>query len=132
MSISSERTLSRDRAWACVMLNFSLAGLGTLKAGRIFSGICQLVTVFAGFFLMCAWMFEWIYRIFQAQLGETVLKNPAGWLWRWGIAGFCVSYIWTLLSCMSLMRRAKANEEKNRQNVPPRLENLSGKPPKLL
>ncbi|MGH7977119.1 MAG: hypothetical protein ACREC8_10720 [Limisphaerales bacterium] len=132
MSNSSERPLSRDRAWACVMLNFSLAGLGSLKARRFFAGICQLVAVFAGFFLMCAWIIEWCYRIFQAQAGETVSKNSIGWLWQWGAACFVVSYAWTLITCVSLMRQAKADEEKNRQNIPPRLVDLPGKPPKLL
>ena len=46
MDAPSKGPLSRDRAWACVTLNFSLAGLGTLKAGRIFSGYAQLVTAF--------------------------------------------------------------------------------------
>jgi hypothetical protein len=132
MPVSSERPLSRDRAWSCVMLNFSLAGLGSLKAGRIFAGICQLVSVFAGFFLMCAWIIEWCHRIFQAQVGEPVSKNSIGWLLEWGIACFVISYGWMLLTCWSLMRQAKANEEKNRQNVPPRLADSSGKPPKLL
>jgi hypothetical protein len=132
MSRSPERPLSRDRALACVTLNFSLSGLGSLKAGRTFAGVCQLVTAFAGFFLFLAWMFKWIDRIFQAQIGETLSSPPAGWLWKWGIAGFVVSYSWMLITCASLMRQAKANEDKNRQNVPPRLVGLPDKPPKLL
>jgi hypothetical protein len=114
------------------MLNFSLSGWGSLKAGRIFAGVCQLVTAFAGFFLLLAWMLEWIYRVFQTQVGETLSSPPADWLWKWGIAGFAVSYSWMLVTCVSLMRQAKANEDKNRQNVPPRLADLPGKPPKLL
>jgi hypothetical protein len=114
------------------MLNFSISGWGSLKAGRIFAGVCQLVTAFAGFFLLSAWMFEWIYRIFQAELGETVSSAPADWLWKWGTAGFIVSYSWMLVTCVSLMRQAKANENKNAQKVPPRLADLPDKPPKLL
>ena len=127
MSRLSHRPLSRDRAWSCVTLNFSIAGLGTLKAGRIFAGISQLLTVFAGFFLCLAWMFEWIYRIFQAQQGETLSPRPAGWLWKWGVACFIVSYSWMLVSCVSLMRQAKADEDKGRQNLPPRLADLPKK-----
>jgi hypothetical protein len=131
MPVSSERPLSRDRAWACVTLNFSLSGLGSLKAGRIFAGVCQLVTVFAGFFLICAWMLKWIYRIFQAEIGAPLSPQPAGWLWEWGVAGFVISYSWMLITCVSLMRQAKANEDKSCQNVPPKLSDLPGKPPKL-
>jgi hypothetical protein len=131
MSASPERPLTRDRAWACVTLNFSISGWGTLKAGRIFAGVCQLVCVFGGFLLLCAWMIGWIYRIFQAEIGDAVLFNPPGWLWKWGIAGFAISYAWMLMTCVSLMRQARAEEKRNRQNVPPRLADLPGKPPKL-
>lgn len=124
MSRLPERPLSRDRAWACVTLNFAISGWGSLKAGRIVAGVCQLVCVFAGFGLMFAWMMEWINRIFQAALGGTVPPVPANWLWQWGIAGFVISYSWMLLTCASLMRQAKSAENKNRQDAPPRLEDL--------
>jgi hypothetical protein len=131
MSAVTKRPLSRDRAWACVTLNFTLSGLGSLKAGRRFAGIAQLVTVFAGFFLLLAWMFKWIYRIYQSQIGETVSPPPAAWLWQLGIAGFAISYIWMLLTCASLMRQSKAQENEAGQSVPPKLSGASGKPPKL-
>ena len=131
MSAVTQRPLSRDRAWACVTLNFTLAGLGSLKAGRRLAGIGQLVTAFAGFFLLLAWMFKWIYRIYQSQIGETVSPPPAAWLWQLGLAGFIVSYVWTLLTCASLMRQARANENETPGAVPPRLSTPSRKPPKL-
>jgi hypothetical protein len=121
---SPQRPLSHDRALACVTLNFALSGLGSLKAGRIFTGVGQLVTVFGGFFLLCAWLLEWIYRIFQTQIGGVTSPPPPGWLWKWGVAGFVVSYSWMLLTCASLMRKAKANEKQIRQNIPPRLTDL--------
>jgi len=131
MSARPERPLSRDRAWACVTLNFTLSGLGSLKAGRRFTGISQLVTVFGGFFLLLAWMLKWIYRIFQAQIGETLSPPPAAWLWQLGIAGFAISYVWMLLTCASLMRQARAQENETAKTVPPRLADMPGKPPKL-
>ena len=129
MGRSSKRPLSRDRAWSCITLNFSISGLGTLKAGRIFAGISQLLTVFAGFFLCLAWMFKWLARVIQAQIGETLPAQPAGWLWKWGAACFIVSYSWMLFSCVSLMRQAKADEDTHRQNLPPRLADLPKKSP---
>jgi len=124
MSCSPERPLTRDRAWACVTLNFSISGWGSLKAGRIVAGVCQLVTVFGGFFLCLAWMLEWIDRVIQSAIGETVPPAPADWMWKVGIAGFVISYSWMLITCVSLMREAKANEKKIRQNIPPRLADL--------
>jgi hypothetical protein len=131
MPVSPERPLTRDRAWACITLNFSLSGWGSLKAGRIFEGVCQLVSAFAGFFLLCGWMLKWIYRIFQTQLGETVSPPPAGWLWKWGVAGFAISYGWMLITCVNLMRQAKADEKKIGRNIPPRLSDSPNQPPKL-
>jgi hypothetical protein len=120
MSASPKRPLSRDRAWACVTLNFSLAGWGTLRAGRIFSGISQLATAFAGFFLLLDWMLKWIYRVFQSQIGDALSPAPPDWLWKSGVACFVISYSWTLISCVSLMRQAKADES----NIPPKLSDL--------
>ena len=108
------------------MLNFSISGLGSLKAGRIFAGVCQLVIVFTGFFLLLAWMFEWIYRIFQAEMGEPLL-TPSGWMWKWGALCFGVSWSWMLITCASLMRQARAEEDKEPQNIPPRLADLPKK-----
>lgn len=98
-----------------------------MKAGRIVAGVCQLVSVFGGFFLLCAWMLEWIHRNFQAALGGTVPSVPPNWQWQWGIAGFVVSYSWMLITCVSLMRQAKAEEGKNRRDIPPRLADMPEK-----
>ncbi|MGH7950436.1 MAG: hypothetical protein ACREFE_00730 [Limisphaerales bacterium] len=124
MPFSPARPLSRDRAWACVTANFGLPGIGSLKARRIFSGICQLGFALAGFVFGCAWIVRWCYRIFQAQAGETISPNSIGWLWKWAVICFGVSWLWTLATCISLVRQAKANEEKNRQSVPPKISDL--------
>ncbi|MBU6411733.1 MAG: hypothetical protein KGJ60_00720 [Verrucomicrobiota bacterium] len=123
--------LTRDRAWACVTLNFSISGWGSLKAGRTFAGSCQLAAVFAGFFLLSAWMIEWLNRIFQAESWAALPPRPPAWLWEWGVVCFAVSYSWMLITCVSLMRQAKRQEDQKRQNMPPRLADLPGKPPKL-
>ncbi|HEX5399673.1 MAG TPA: hypothetical protein VFY06_11570 [Verrucomicrobiae bacterium] len=127
MSRPPERPLTRDRAWACVTLNFSISGWGSLKAGRIVAGIGQLVSVFGGFFLLLAWMLKWIDRIIVSALGATVPPAPSNWLWQLGIAGFVVSYSWMLITCWSLMRQAKAEEGKHRRDIPPRLADVPGK-----
>jgi hypothetical protein len=130
MSDPSKRSLSRDRAWACVMLNLSIPGLGSLKAGRPFAGIGEMVIVFTGLFLLGAWVVEWMNRIIQSEIGETLSPVPPNWLWEWGVAFIIISWIWTTVTCVSLVREAKAQEEENRQNIPPRLSDLP-KPPKL-
>jgi hypothetical protein len=132
MPVSPESPLSRDRAWACVMQNLATPGIGSLKARRIFAGICQLSIAIASCFLVCAWVIGWSYRIYLAQTGETIPQDSSGWLLKWGIICFAVSWLWALITCVSLVLQAKAAERKNPQKVPPRLADLPDKPPKLL
>jgi hypothetical protein len=131
MSVSSESPLSRDRAWACVMQNIATPGLGSLKARRIFAGVCQLTLAIASCLLICAWVVGWSYRIYLAQNDEMIPPDSSGWLLKWGIIFFGASWLWALVTCVSLLLRTKKTERGNSQNVPPRLADESGKPPKL-
>jgi hypothetical protein len=112
------------------MLNISVPGWGSLKAGRKFAGIAEMVIVFAGLFLLGAWMFEWFNRIIQSELDNPLPPAPANWLWESGVACCVISWLWTIASSVSLIRQAKAYEKENRQTIPPRLSDLP-KPPKL-
>jgi hypothetical protein len=114
------------------MQNLATPGIGSLKARRIFAGICQLSLALASCFLICAWVIGWSYRIYQAQNDEPVSQDSSGWLLKWGIVCFGVSWLWALITCASLVLQAKAEERRNPQKVPPRLADSRGKPPKLL
>jgi hypothetical protein len=118
--------LNHDRAWACVLLNLGVPGWGSLKAGRPFTGIGEMVLVVTGLVLLGAWMLQWMNRVFQSELENPLPPMPAAWLWKWGIGLIGVSCVWTILTCISLMREAKSNEE----SLPPRLSDLP-KPPTL-
>lgn len=118
--------LNRDRAWACVLLNLSVPGWGSLKAGRPFAGIAEMVIVAAGLCLLGDWMYDWLNRVFESELGDPLPPLPAAWLWKWGLGLVAVSCVWTIITCISMMREATANE----QSQPPRLSDLP-KPPKL-
>jgi hypothetical protein len=131
MPVPSERPLSSDRAWACVMQNLATPGIGSLKARRIFAGTCQLMLAIASCCLICAWVIEWSYRIYQAQISETIPQNPSGWLLKWGVVCFGLSWLWALVTCVRLVLQAKAAERRNPRRIPPRLGDSSGKPPKL-
>jgi hypothetical protein len=131
MPVSPEFSLSSDRAWACVLQNLATPGIGSLKARRIFAGICQLTLAIASGFLICAWTIGWSYRIYQAQIGETIPQTSSGWLLKWGVVCFGLSWLWALITCASLVLQAKAAERGHSRKVPPRLADLSDKPPKL-
>jgi hypothetical protein len=122
--------LNRDRAWAYVLLNLSVPGWGSLKAGRVFTGIGEMVIVLTGLLFLGTWMFEWMNRIFQSELGNPLPPPPSARLWKWGIGLIGVSCVWTTATCISLIREAKIQEEKDLQNAPPVLAEPP-KPPKL-
>jgi hypothetical protein len=118
--------LNRDRALACVTLNISLPGWGSLKAGKTLTGIGELIFSIGGFLLLLSWMITWMGRILQSEMDERMWPVPSAWLWRTGVICIVISWIWTAITCFSLMREAKAYE----QSLPPRLSELP-KPPKL-
>ncbi|MGH8025001.1 MAG: hypothetical protein ACRED1_15535 [Limisphaerales bacterium] len=118
--------LNRDRAWACVSRNISLPGWGSLKAGKKWTGIGEIVLAVVGFLLMVWWMGEWFVRLFQSELGESLRPVPSPWFWRSGAICMAVSWVWTAVTCVSLVREGESYEK----SVPPRLSDLP-KPPKL-
>lgn len=118
--------LNRDRAWACVTLNISLPGWGSYKAGRTLTGLGEMALAIAGFLLLVAWMFRWMVRISESEMGGVLPSVPSPWLWRSGVICVVISWIWTAVTCVSLMREARDYEK----SAPPRLSDLP-KPPKL-
>jgi hypothetical protein len=113
------------------MQNLATPGIGSLKARRIFAGIGQLSLAIASAILICAWVIAWSWRIYRAQIGEPVPQNSPGWLLKWGIVCFGASWLWTLITSVNLLLKAKAAERGNPQKVPPRLAGSPDKPPKL-
>ena len=130
MSAAPKRPFSRDFAWACVMLNISVPGWGSLKAGRKLVGTAEMLIVFVGLVLLGVWFVEWLNRIVQSELDNPLPPVPAHWLWETGIGCCVASWIWTIVTSAHLMREAKAYEKEMREKVPPRLSDLP-KPPKL-
>jgi hypothetical protein len=109
------------------MMNIATPGVGSIRAGQILTGFSQLFLAIGGAALICLWIIKMSYGIIQAELGEPVPQSSGGWMWKWGLACFAASYAWTLVACVNLFRRAKAEERKNLQNTPPRLSDLPKK-----
>jgi hypothetical protein len=123
--------LTKDRAWAYVLLNISVPGWGSLKAGRKIAGWGEFLILAAGLALLAIWFFDYMNRIFQSEAGEDVLPPvPPNWLWQWGLGLYCVSVIWTIVTGVSMVREARAHEAEVLRNTPPRLADLP-KPPDL-
>ena len=123
--------LTKDRAWSYVLLNVSVPGWGSWKAGRKIAGLGELLLLVAGIFLLGIWFFQYMNRIFQSQMGEDALPPvPPNWLWQSGIGLYVVSEVWTIVTGVSMVREAHAHEAEVRRNTPPKLADLP-KPPEL-
>lgn len=129
MPTRAARPLSRSRVVSCVLINLcATPGLGSVMARRVWVGIGQLLLAVAGFCLIVGWMFELFHRVFLEQLGEPAPPNSFGWMGKWGLICFGASWLWSLITSISLLRQAKADEQAGQKPVPPRLADLTGKP----
>jgi len=98
-----------------------------MRAGQVFTGVCQLLLAIAGAALIGVWIIRACYGIVQEELGQPIPQNSSGWMWKGGAVCFAASYVWTFIACVNLFRRAKAAERKTLENVPPRLADLPKK-----
>jgi len=131
MTARTVRPLGRARVASCVLINLcATPGLGSLMARRVWAGIGQLLLAVAGFCLIVYWMCELFYRVYLEQLGETAPANAYGWMGKWGLICFGLSWLWSLVTSLSLLRQVKADERAGPKPVPPRLADLTDKPPK--
>jgi hypothetical protein len=100
-------------------------------ARRVFAGIGQLLLAVAGFVLLVGWMCALFHRVFLQQLGNPVPPDSSGWMWKWGLLFFGASWLWSLVTSLSLLRQAKADGQVEPKAIPPRMADLPGQPPKL-
>jgi len=131
MTARNARPLSRARVVSCVLVNLcATPGLGSLMARRVVAGTGQLLLAVAGFCLIVGWMFELFHRVILEQLGESAPPHSSGWMGTWGLICFGASWLWSLVTSLSLLRQVKADEPAGQKPLPPRLADLAGKPPK--
>src|SRR5580658_4341629 len=130
MSAPPKRPLTLDRAWAYVLLNISVPGWGSWKAGRKVAGFGEMFILVVCLFLLGLWFLKYMNRIFQSEVGDTLPPIPPNWLWQWGIGLYVVSLVWTIVTSVSVIREARAYEAEARRNTPPKLADLD-KPPRL-
>jgi hypothetical protein len=99
-------------------------------ARRIWPGIGQLLLALAGFVLIVGWIFELCHRVYLQQLDEAVPPESSGWMWKWGLICFGASWLWSLVTSVSLWRQAKSDAQTEPKPIPPRMTDLPGQPPK--
>lgn len=107
--------LSRARITTCILVNLAATpGLGSLWARRLVAGSLQLLLAIVGFCLITGWMLKTILTAVSEQMDGTTPSAP-GWMWKWGLVIFGASWLWSLVTSISLWHEIKP------EAVPPKL-----------
>ena len=102
--------LSRSAARNAALLNqCATPGLGSLMAGRRLAGIGQLLLAIAGFVMVVGWFALLALQIYNELLNDAQPKSVA-WLGEVGAAIFAAAWLWSLVTSLSVLREARAND----------------------
>lgn len=125
---SAAKTLKPAAARNCFLLNqFATPGLGSLLAGRIFAGLGQLLLALAGFAFILVWFGLTMREYYSLVNGDSQPVSYARYFLA-GAAIFAVSWLWSLVTSINIMRKAKVPEPPPPGSAPPRITNA---PPKM-
>ena len=86
-------------------------------ARRYVEGIGQLLLALAGFGLILVWFTSLMLKMFRDVDEPGSSAHSVAWIGEAGAAIFALSWIWSLVTSLSLMREAKATEPP--QIIPP-------------
>ena len=114
---SAERGLSRVKARNCALINqLATPGLGSLMAGRYLVGTGQLLLAVGGAGFVIGWFVAVMAQTVQQLDGDAPPKSVA-WLGEIGALLFAISWLWALVTSLSLLRHAQPEETR----VPPKI-----------
>lgn len=118
---SARKLLSPSTARNAALVNqLATPGLGTLMAGRIVTGIGQLVLALVGFGFFVTWFVALLIQ-FYGQIEGDVAVRPVGWLAQAGAGLFIAAWCWSLVTSVSLIREARRNAPAVFAAMPPPL-----------
>jgi|SRR5919109_3797746 hypothetical protein len=110
--------LDRTTAWICLLTNqFVTPGLGSILAGRIWSGLAQVTLAGAGFCFVMAWFFNLLKVLWSGLEGVEGLPAHA-WKAKLGLLLFLAGWLLALITSLRIVRSA---QRVKRPTVPPRL-----------
>ncbi len=108
---SAGKVLSRASARNSFLINqLATPGLGSLMARRYLEGTGQLLLALLGFGLILAWFTFLMVKMFRDVDEPGASTHSVAWIGEAGAAVFLLSWIWSLMTSLNLMREAKANE----------------------
>ena len=120
---SGAKTLSPAAARNCLLMNlFATPGLGSLMGGRLLAGLGQLLLFLIGFAFIGFW-FYWTIKEYYSLMGEDAPSSQVSYARYFFIGALfaAASWLWSLLTSLSLVRQAKTPEPPPPGSVPPRI-----------
>jgi 4a-hydroxytetrahydrobiopterin dehydratase len=107
-------------------------GLGSLMAGRWAAGMGQLALVTVGTVLLFVWLYKILAQYYGLMFGDTKQEH-VGWIGILGGILFGISWLWALVTSLSLFREASREETQAlAQNSPPVLAPADSQIPPVL
>jgi hypothetical protein len=102
--------LSRSTARNAALLNqCATPGLGSLLASRRLEGIGQLLLAILGFVMVTGWFVLLALQLYNELINDARPKSVA-WVGEVGAVIFAAAWGWSLLTSLSVLREARANE----------------------
>jgi len=105
--LAPTKPLTQSRAIYCFVVNqLATPGLGSLMGGRPLAGGGQISIALIGFFLVIFWFFQTMKAYYGTMVGDSATPGNVHWLIAGGLF-FGASWIWSLVTSISLIREAK-------------------------
>jgi hypothetical protein len=120
---SGAKTLSPAAARNCLLMNlFATPGLGSLMGGRVLAGLGQLILFLIGFGFICVWFYRTMKEYYSlSDFTEDVTRVSYFQYFLAGAMFAAASWLWSLLTSLSLVRNAKTPEPQPPGSVPPQI-----------
>jgi hypothetical protein len=102
--------LSQSTARNAALLNLcATPGIGSLLAGRRAAGIGQLLLAVAGFAMILGWFVLLFLQLYNELINDAQPKSVAA-LGEAGAVTFAAAWLWSLVTSLSVLREARAND----------------------
>lgn len=103
------------------MNQFATPGLGSLMGGRILAGLGQLALALIGFGFVLFWFVETMKQYYSLMGEDIPVQVSYSRDFFAGAFVFAVSWFWSLLTSISIMRSAKTPVPLPPGSIPPRI-----------
>jgi len=119
-SSPDRKPVSRARAKNAAMLNLlATPGLGSLLCGRWIAGASQFILCVAGFAVFMVWFVKEMIQYYSLISSDAPMQPPAQpiwWIAATGVSLVTVSWLWSAVTSLSLLRKASANSVQSLKN----------------